>query len=31
MTSGERQGPALEFDQPRDVSAADRRYLTHLW
>ena len=31
MTSGERQGPALEIVQTRDVSAADRRDLTHLW
>jgi hypothetical protein len=31
MTSGERQGPALEIVQTRDISVADRRDLTHLW
>jgi hypothetical protein len=31
MTSEERPGPALEIVQTRDVSAADRRDLTHLW
>jgi hypothetical protein len=31
MTSGERQGPALEIIQTRAISAADRRDLTHLW
>jgi hypothetical protein len=31
MTSGERQGPALEIVQTRDISAADRRDLSDLW
>jgi len=31
MTSGERQGPALEIVQMRDIAVADRRELTHLW
>ena len=31
MTSGQRQGPALEIVQTRDISAADRRDLTRLW
>ena len=31
MTSGERQGPALEIVQARDISATDRRDLTDLW
>lgn len=29
--NGERQGPALEIVQTRDISLADRRDLTHLW
>jgi hypothetical protein len=31
MTSGERQGPALEIVQTRDITVADRRDLTRLW
>lgn len=31
MTSGERQGPALEIVQTRDIGAVDRRDLSHLW
>jgi hypothetical protein len=31
MTSGERQGPALEIVQTRDISAADKRDLSDLW
>lgn len=31
MTSGERQGPALEIVQMRDIAVADRRDLTRLW
>ena len=31
MTTEERQGPALEIIQTRDVCAADRRDLSHLW
>lgn len=31
MTSGERQGPALEIVQTREISVADRRDLSHLW
>jgi hypothetical protein len=31
MTSGERQGPALEIIQTRDIGAADRRDLSYLW
>ena len=31
MTSGERQGPALEIVQTRDIAVADRRDLTRLW
>jgi hypothetical protein len=31
MTSGERQGPALEIVQTRDITTADRRGLTRLW
>ena len=31
MTSGTRQGPALEIVQMRDIAVADRRDLTHLW
>ena len=31
MTSGERQGPALEIVQMRDIAIADRRDLTRLW
>lgn len=31
MTSGERQGPALEIVQTRDIAVEDRRDLTRLW
>ncbi|HKP23500.1 MAG TPA: hypothetical protein VJV39_06515 [Dongiaceae bacterium] len=31
MTSGERQGPALEIIQMRDIAVGDRRDLTRLW
>jgi hypothetical protein len=31
MTSGERQGPALEIVQTRDIDVVDRRGLSHLW
>ena len=31
MTSGERQGPALEIVQTRDISAVDKRDLSDLW
>lgn len=31
MTSGQRQGPALEIVQMRDIAVADRRDLTRLW
>jgi len=31
MTSGERQGPALEIVQTRDIAVADRRDLARLW
>ena len=31
MTSGQRQGPALEIVQTRDISVADRRELSRLW
>lgn len=31
MTSGERQGPALEIVQKRDIKVADRRDLSRLW
>jgi hypothetical protein len=31
MTSGERQGPALEIVQMRDIAVEDRRDLTRLW
>jgi hypothetical protein len=31
MTSGERQGPALEIVQKRDITAVDRRDLSRLW
>lgn len=31
MTSGQRQEPALEIVQTRDIGVADRRDLSHLW
>ena len=31
MTSGQRQGPALEIVQTRDITVADRRDLSDLW
>jgi hypothetical protein len=31
MTSRERQGPALEIVQMRDISVAEQRALSHLW
>jgi hypothetical protein len=31
MTSGQRQGPALEIVQTRDIAVEDRRDLTRLW